>query len=157
MPSVLFVCTANLCRSPIAMVLFQQRLRESCPELESWGIKSAGTWTTNGQACPTSVIRVMAERGLDLRSHRSRMVTGEILDGFDLVLVMEKNHKEALQIEFPDKAKRIFLLTEMAGQTLEILDPFGNSPLGIKATADSIDEWLAISMEKIIEFCTTRK
>jgi protein-tyrosine-phosphatase len=64
------------------------------------------------------------EMGLDIRSHRSRAITAEILRSTDLALVMEDGQKEALQVEFPFAAQKIYLLTELCAKVgYSIPDP----------------------------------
>jgi protein-tyrosine phosphatase len=114
MPSVLFVCTANRFRSPLAAAWFQKCL-EGQADARNWSVGSAGTWAEAGQTVIPSA-RWMAEHfGLDLSSHRSRRVDREVLRQSDLVLVMENSHREGLLVEFPENAGHIFLLAQMAG------------------------------------------
>ena len=88
MPSILFVCTANQTRSPIAAVLFTCLLRES-GQLAGWRIESAGTWAIDGLPAGRRAQRTMYDMRLDLSKHRTRCVTAEMLAAFDLILVME--------------------------------------------------------------------
>ena len=114
MPSIIFVCTANICRSPVAEALFRDWLRQR-PEAGAWRVSSAGTWADEGAAASAYAIEVLAEAGLDLKSHRSRRVEREMIAAADLLLCMTRSQREALQAEFPDLAGRIQLLTAMAG------------------------------------------
>ena len=76
MHSILFVCTANICRSPMAMGLLRGRVKD---EAGDWTIDSAGTWTVDGEKAAVKTFQVLKERGIDIDDHRSRMVTGEML------------------------------------------------------------------------------
>jgi protein-tyrosine phosphatase len=67
----------------------------------------------------------MKTMGLDTSGHRSRRVTGEMMADFDLILTMEAGHKEALLVEFPELAGRIYMLSEMVGDRRDIADPIG--------------------------------
>ena len=134
MYSVLFVCTANICRSPMAMGL----LREKVKDEQDWKVESAGTWATDGDAAAARTIQVLEERGIMLKDHHSRIITGEMLAQFNLILTMEHGHKEALKVEFPKLAKRIYLLSEMIGQKYEIEDPMGRPYQDYQATANEI-------------------
>jgi protein-tyrosine-phosphatase len=151
-PSVLFVCQGNIYRSVLAAALFRDMLSRSNPEAKSWRVESAGTWAIGNQPTRDEVVTLMAKRGIDLKEHRSRMVSSEILAGFDLILAMERGQKEALQIEFPLVAKRIYLLTEMAGVNVQIADPPDTSLRGIQALADEIEGWLQQGLNQIINF-----
>jgi len=76
MPSVLFVCTANRFRSPIAAALFLKALKDQGVK-GSWSVGSAGTWAVSGQPVLTSVLEVAQDYGLDLSTHRSRHVDAQ--------------------------------------------------------------------------------
>jgi protein-tyrosine phosphatase len=124
MPSVLFVCTANLYRSPLAAAFLRAELKKSPGESE-WVIDSAGTWTKSGAPIHSQTIEDAQRFGLDVRAHRSQPVTAELLSRYDLILVMETGHKEALHIEFPIQSKKIQLLSEVVdGLAYDIPDPF---------------------------------
>lgn len=151
MQAVLFVCTGNLYRSPISAALFKALLAQDQPVASGWRIESAGTWAQANQPAPPEVIQVMAKRGLDLKSHRSRMVSAEILAGFDLILTMESGQKEALCIEFPQFAGRVFMLSEMAGTRVTINDPVDRSVDGISEVAQEIEDWLKKGKYQIIQ------
>jgi len=148
MRSVIFVCTANICRSPMAEGLLKKLLG---PEIESWRIESAGTWAYSGQPASTRVMQVLEKRGVFLDDHRSRSVDEELLNSFNLILVMEKGHKEALVAEFPDLAGRIYLLSEMAGKEQEVRDPMGGDTPDFEAAADEIEHYLQTGLERIRE------
>jgi protein-tyrosine-phosphatase len=93
----------------------------------------------------------MAQRGLDLSQHRARTVTRAMLQQFDLVLVMEANHKEALRIEFPDLRQKIFLLSEMVGKKINVDDPIGGKISDYQVTADVLDGYFAQGWQRILE------
>lgn len=122
MYSVLFVCTANQCRSPMAEALWRDYVTANGSQ-EEWDIGSAGTWTGPGRSAMPLTIQVLAEQGLDVRGHRSQPVDWALLCQYRLILVMEQGHKEALQLEFPKARDRIFLLSEMSGPGYSVADP----------------------------------
>lgn len=125
MPRVLFVCTANICRSPIAQGLLEKRLQEHGSG-EAWEVHSAGTWTEEGRRAHRTVQMLMKERGIDLSEHRTREVDGDLLAVSDLVLTMTPGQKEALQVEFPAQAEKVYLLSELVGKVDSVEDPHGN-------------------------------
>lgn len=136
MHSVLLVCTANICRSPMAEALLRALLGEAAVD---WRIESAGTWALDGEQAAPRAIKVLKTRGIDLSQHRSRVVDPNMLNQSRLVLVMEKGHKEALQVEFPRYAHKVFLLSEMVGEDFEIKDPIGRSTADFEKTAVELE------------------
>lgn len=123
MPSVLFVCTGNQYRSPIAASYFHKLLHDQHNE-PGWVVGSAGTWTIPDQTLPLDVIQNAILLGLNLGRNRTQVVNACLLKMYDLVLVMEKGHKEAIDIEFPDTRERVYLLSEMVkGVPFDIPDP----------------------------------
>jgi protein-tyrosine-phosphatase len=145
MPSVLFVCTANICRSPMAEALWRSRLGDAA----GWRVESAGTWAMDGQPAAHYARQVIKQRGSDLSQHRSRVVDKELLESFRLILVMEQGHKEALRFEFPAIASRVYLLSEMEDESRDIHDPVGGSLLDFEEAARELDRILEKGSEKI--------
>ncbi len=123
MTNILFVCMANRYRSPIAEACFKAETTKRGEE-ENWHISSAGTWTKDGFP-PMQDARTQAEKlGLDIQNHRSRVVSNEILDKADLILVMEQGQKEALSNEYPQVKNKIYMLAEATiGISYNIPDP----------------------------------
>ena len=123
MPSVLFVCTGNQFRSPIAAAAFIERLNDE-GGAAGWRVESAGTWTEVGQPPLPAAIQAAASCGLSLEGHTARLVEASILASSDLILVMESGQKEAILSEFPNMGKQVFLLSEIAeGVAYNIPDP----------------------------------
>jgi protein-tyrosine-phosphatase len=149
--SVLFVCAANQCRSPMAMVLFKDFVGRQKAHPENWLIESAGVWAINGYPATDSAIQAMNEIGLDLNAHHSQPVTESILDEFDLVLCMELEQADFLKRNFPFSNQKIFLLSEMAGNTQEIWDPVGLSMASYKKTAKEMLSIMEDGFSKIMD------
>jgi protein-tyrosine-phosphatase len=122
MPVVLFVCTANRFRSLIAEAEFTLLLkRNGQDDFKVW---SAGTWTQEGLPPVSQLIDIAEKLNLKFSHQKSRQVTSKVIAASDLVLVMEKNQKESLMVEFPQFRNRIFLLTEIVGKgEYDIPDP----------------------------------
>lgn len=138
MPSILFVCTGNLYRSPLAAEFFRAKLNRN-----DWRVDSAGTWTQPGQPAPPAVVRAAAKFGVNVAGHRSQLISADLLAQSDLVLVMEKGHKEALDFEFPFASHKIRLLSQVTeGLTYDIPDPL--------TSAQEID-LLAADLHKLVE------
>ncbi len=116
MPSVLFICTQNRFRSPLAAAMFSRCL-EKGGIAGKYVVASAGTWAAAGAPAHPSAVEVARAYGLSLADHRSRPVTAELLRWADLVLGMEQGHLEAIRVEFEGAGKRLRLLSEVAEGT----------------------------------------
>ncbi|MBW6473631.1 MAG: low molecular weight protein arginine phosphatase [Anaerolineaceae bacterium] len=148
--SILFVCTANQCRSPMAEAIIKDYIkRMDLPT--NWIVQSAGTWAENGHPATPSGVKAMALRGLDTSLHRSQSITKDLLKQFDLILTMESGHKEAIQIEFPEFSKKVFMLSEMSGVEINIDDPIGGTFEDYLNTADEIDELISKGLSNILQ------
>lgn len=135
MYSVLFVCAANICRSPMAMGL----LRLLTAGESDWRIESAGVWALTGAEAAPLTVRLLAERQSDISAHRARQVDRFLLEEFQAILVMERNQREALRLAFPEFAQRIFLLSELVGAHYDIADPMGGDRAEFEATFAEIE------------------
>ena len=113
---------ANRFRSPLAAAFFEQALQANDVQ-GSWIVNSAGTWAIPGQPVLPLVREVAKEYDLDLSGHQSTRVSKKLLSEFDLILVMQTSHKEALQSEFPSTSQRLYLLSEVVDhRTYDIQD-----------------------------------
>ena len=146
MNSVLFICSANICRSPMAMGLLRSMVEDSS---DQWKIESSGVWDMGDQPAALNTQLVLQERGIDLNDHASRTITGTMLSEFNLVLVMEANHKEVLKLAFPEYTDRIYMLSEMVGEIFDIVDPIGRSLADFEETALEMERILTEGFEKI--------
>ncbi len=149
MPNILIVCTANICRSPVAEVLLKERL--AILGTEGWQVSSAGTWASTGQPAARYSIELMKEQGIDISLHRSRPVDNDLLGEADLVLTMETGHAEALKAEFPWHAGRIFLLTEMSDRRYSVPDPYGGPRIEYERMIREISGLINQGLSKIVE------
>jgi len=124
MPSILFVCTANQFRSPLAAA-FLLKLIGSDHGTEEWRVESAGTWTEPGRPAASLALRIAKRLNLPgLNEHRTCQVSQELLDGYDLILMMETGQLEAIASEFHTVFGRLMLLSEIVdGVPYDIPDP----------------------------------
>lgn len=124
--SILFVCTANICRSPMAAGIFAEEARKR-GDADRYSVSSAGTWAKNEEPATGNAQSVMAHQGLSLRDHRARTIDQEMLADADLVLVMTKHHLDALVAEFPETRSKIHMLSELVELQYDVGDPYGGS------------------------------
>jgi len=151
MPKLLFVCTANRCRSPMAERLFIRQLENHHENISQWQVTSAGTWTVDGIPPDEKLISAMDEFDVNIRDHRSRMLTENIINEQDLVLVMENNHLEVLRFEFPKQSNNMHMLSEMISRNFNIPDPFSQDLKTYFCVTKQIDNILSEGYSKIIE------
>ncbi len=116
-----------------------------------WRIESAGVWAREGNPAHLNVELILREMGVDISRHRSRQVTRDMLNEFDLVLVMELGHKEGLRMAFPDLANKVFMLSEIVGQRYDIVDPIGGTLADFRETAQELEHILQEGSEKILQ------
>lgn len=125
-PTILLVCTGNLCRSPMAVGLWREKLRREGMG-DKYQVRSAGIWAAEGLPAAAYAIQVMAERGIDISHHRGHNLTLEDVEEADLILTMTKSHKEIITNQYPQAAGKTYLLSEMVGRKYDISDPYGSS------------------------------
>lgn len=115
---IVFLCYGNICRSPLAAALAEQRLR-------GVDIDSAGFHQHEGRSCPEKIQRIGNSFGVDLSAHRSRRVTAELLANADLVIAMDKENLNCLGSEFSSVMERTTLLGLFGNPpALAIADPY---------------------------------
>jgi protein-tyrosine phosphatase len=128
--TLLFVCTGNTCRSPLAEVLARQVLHGLG---ESVRVHSAGTAALEGSPASSQALSVAREAGLDLTSHRARSLTPEMLVDASLVLVMGEQHLAETRRLAP-QAPAHLLAAYAGGEPREVPDPFGGDLEVYRAT-----------------------
>jgi protein-tyrosine phosphatase len=150
MPNVLFVCTANICRSPVAEVLFEDWVKQNAPAGE-WLISSAGTWAEPGLLASTYSREVVDEQGLDLGAHRARRLEATMLEAADVIVCMARAHIEAISTEFPQHASRTVLLSALSGASYDVPDPYGGPRKGYEEMTRELRDLIQRGAPRIVD------
>lgn len=145
---VLFVCTGNTCRSPMAEALFQQKVRLGTNEIE---VLSAGLYKFKGTSVSPHALIVLAEYGIQF-DRQPQGINSELLAWADLVLTMTRFHKYMAIAFYPTICHKIFTLKEFVGEknSLDISDPVGKSLSRYRQCAQEIDFSLNLLYQKLV-------
>ncbi|QDT17381.1 low molecular weight protein arginine phosphatase [Alienimonas californiensis] len=142
--TIVFVCTGNTCRSPLAEALLRFRLKEAVgPEVR---VVSAGLSAAYGAAASPESVDLARQAGADLSAHRSQPLTEELLDAADRVLCMTAGHRAAILRHRPDARNRVTLLDPAGG---DIPDPIGGEMADYEACRNAIDRGLDLLMAEL--------
>jgi RpiB/LacA/LacB family sugar-phosphate isomerase len=150
MKTILFVCTGNICRSPMAEGLFRHAVKGR----GDFEVVSAGVGAIEGMPPSDHAVRALRELGIDISHQRSRMLSAELVQRADYIFGMTHSHVDAIMLLYPLAAEKTFLLREF-DETLDtfendIPDPIGGSFEVYLNCRDQIEQGIA-SMLKFVE------
>jgi protein arginine phosphatase len=149
MKTILFVCTGNICRSPLAAALLQRALAER--GAQGIDVSSAGTGAWDGAPVSEGAYLVGLEQGLDLSAHRARLLTHDLVEHSDVILTMARHHRA--RVDELGGAGHVFVLGEYAGRTgdgAEVSDPFGGDLNVYRDTCVELAALVATAVDRIV-------
>ncbi len=150
MKTILFVCTGNICRSPMAEGLFRHAIKGR----GDYQVYSAGVGAVEGLPPSENAVLALRQLGIDITRQRSRMLSSELVQKADFIFGMTHSHVDAILLLYPQAAEKTFLLREF-DETLDrfendIPDPIGGPLSTYMECRDQIEQGIA-SMLKFIE------
>ncbi|MDB6022955.1 MAG: glyA [Pedosphaera sp.] len=125
MKTILFVCTGNVCRSPMAEGIFRHAMKGR----RDIQVLSAGIGAMEGQAPSPYAVQAVKELGIDISKQRSRQLTGELVQEADFIFGMTHSHVDTVFLLYPQAAEKTFLLREF-DDTLDIFEKDISDPIG---------------------------
>ena len=124
---ITFVCTGNICRSPMAERLLRHALAAENGLLKDFDSASCGVAAYAGEPASGNSLRALRAVGLDLNDHRSRPLSQELLDETLVLFGMTASHLRAVRSQFDRLPPHMYLMREFVpeGASREIPDPYG--------------------------------
>lgn len=152
---IVFVCTGNTCRSPMAAFLLQQKIREKGLD---WTVTSAGLFAAAGMPMSGHAVDALRDLGIDGSAHFSQPVTPELIASADYVFTMTEAHRADLLVRFPDFSRKIYQLGRFvldadtgsrdAGR-YDIVDPFGGSKEEYLGCASELSDYINSLIDRL--------
>lgn len=145
--NILFICTGNTCRSPMAQGLIETLAQERGLSIVA---SSAGLFAAYGAKVTPEAVEAVKDR-VDISGHESRPLKVDLVNAADLVLAMADDHKTVLLRQFPFDADKIKTLAEWAGEEGDVTDPHGGSQEVYNHCAKTIEDLLEKGLEAMAD------
>jgi protein-tyrosine-phosphatase len=148
--TIVTVCTANICRSPMAEALLRHALKAQPEPLKSLRIVSAGVAARPGDRVSENSVTALKKVGLDLKGHVSQPLTKQLLDEALAIFCMTESHRAMIQLTFDPVPRHVYLFREFMPRSAEkeIGDPYGGPLTEYEACRDEMVE----AIPSLVEF-----
>jgi len=150
---IVTVCTANICRSPMAEALLQHALAAQPEPLKSLQVVSAGVAARPGDRVSENSVTALKKVGLNIADHTSQTLTRELIDSALAIFCMTESHRAMIQLTFDPVPRNVYLFREFMPRSAdkEIPDPYGGPLPHYEACRDEMVE----AVPSLIEFLKT--
>jgi len=147
MTRLLFVCTGNICRSPMAEGLCRNLL-ESAGDFE---VASAGVHAARGMPPSPEAVDALREIGIEISDYRSQPISDELVESADYIFAMTREHRRLIELFYPSAADRLFLVREFEGSDTDVPDPIGQG----RGVYDTCRDTIREALHHIVKHLTT--
>ena len=157
--TIVTVCTANICRSPMAEALLRHALSAQPEPLKSFKIVSAGVAARAGEPVSVNSISALKKVGLDIKGHLSQPLTRELVDEAVAILCMTESHRAMIQVTMDPVPRNVYLFREFMPRSAEkeIGDPYGGNLAEYEACRDEMVEAIPSLIEFLKEQAAKKK
>lgn len=135
---IVFVCTGNTCRSPMAKYLLKDLIAKN--HKSGIEVLSAGVSVYESSPISRHAKTLLEEKRIDASSHYSVLLTKKLADEASLILTMGQSHKMAILNKYPSLSEKVYVLTEYVGENGDIQDPYGGSLETYRACMNEIED-----------------